>query len=218
MDEHDALRLYGYWRSSSTWRVRIALALKGLQAEHCAINLIQDGGQQHLPQHLARNPQAQVPVLEHKGRWLTQSLAICEYLDSLSPSLPLLPAAPWHAAQIRSLAQVIACDVQPLQNLRVLQAVEEWGVGRSKEQWASHWICQGLHALNTRLTHDRALLNSEQQPGLFEICLIPQLYNARRFAVNLDAYPALLAIEQICLQHAAFANTRPESQPEAQNS
>nr|MBV6630864.1 maleylacetoacetate isomerase [Oceanococcus sp. HetDA_MAG_MS8] len=212
---HSPLRLYGYWRSSSTWRVRIALALKGLEAQHCPINLIQDGGQQHLPEHLARNPQAQVPVLEHNGRWLSQSLAICEYLDTLSTQGRLLPTDPWQAAQIRSLAQVIACDIQPLQNLRVLQTVEDWGIADHRAQWASHWISQGLTALNNRVEHAADLLNTANCPGLFELCLIPQLFNARRFDIDVAAYPALEAIEQSCMQQDAFVSTRPENQPEA---
>lgn len=216
MHTTESLRLYGYWRSSSTWRVRIALAIKGLPVQHCPVHLLQDGGQQHLPAHLARNPQAQVPVLEHQGRWLSQSLAICEFLDSLSPSPRLLPAEPWQAAQVRSLAQVIACDIQPLQNLSVLNMVDQWAVGTGRSRWAVHWISRGLKALEQRLSQDRSMLDSAHQPGLFELCLIPQLFNARRFNIDLGAYPQLCAIEHTCLQQPAFATTRPELQPEAE--
>ncbi|MGB1558164.1 MAG: maleylacetoacetate isomerase [Oceanococcaceae bacterium] len=214
----ESLRLYGYWRSSSSWRVRIALALKGLDYEAVPVHLIRGGGEQLSPEHRERNPQALVPVLEHGDFRLSQSLAICEYLDSLAPEPRLLPSEPRAAAQCRSLCQLIACEIQPLNNLRVLRYLEsELGADKSQQAiWYRHWIRLGFAALESVLAKDNSPHALGSEPGLLDLMLVPQLYNARRFDCELSPYPRLLALEEAALALPAFANTAPEQQPEAE--
>jgi maleylacetoacetate isomerase len=211
------VRLYGYFRSSATWRVRIALHWKGLAAETLTVDLA--AGAQHRPDFLAVNPQARVPTLVDGPLVLTQSLAILEYLEETRPRPPLLPADAAGRARVRQLAQIVACDVHPLQNLGVLLQLER-SFGASEEQrraWARHWIEQGLDALERWIASDGGgeRFCHGAAPTLADLCLVPQLFNARRFGAAPERWPALSRIEAACLQLDAFARTAPATQPDA---
>ncbi|MEN5059270.1 maleylacetoacetate isomerase [Luteimonas sp. TWI1416] len=214
-----ALTLYGYWRSSAAYRVRIALHLKALAFASEPVHLLRDGGEQRAPAHAARNPQRLVPVLRHGERMLTQSLAIIEYLDEVFPSLPLLPADPVARHRARALAQLVACDIHPLGNLRVLQFLErEWGIDPvARTRWIERWVADGLAAFETLLGEapEAGRFCVGDAPGLADCALVPQLYNARRFGIDLAPYPHILAIESACLAMPAFTAARPEAQPDA---
>ncbi len=216
---HDALKLYGYWRSSAAYRVRIALNLKGLDYETVPVHLVRDGGDQHRPEYAATHPQRLIPVLQHGQRMIRQSLAIIEYLDELWPDPPLLPSAPRERAQARALALLVACDIHPLNNLRVLQYLErEYNAPVSeRDAWIRHWIEEGFRAFEAMLVEDlsRGELCEGDAPGLADCCLIPQVYNARRFGVDLEPYPNIRRIEAACLALPAFDAARPENQPDA---
>ncbi len=215
---NDRLKLYGYWRSSAAYRVRIALNLKGLDCEQVPVHLIRDGGEQHRPEYAATNPQRLIPVLQHGQRMIRQSLAIIEYLDELWPDPPLLPIAPRERARARALALLVACDIHPLNNLRVLQYLErEYNAPLSeREAWIRHWIEDGFAAFEALLVEDlsRGEFCEGESPGIADCCLIPQVYNARRFGVNLDPYPNIRRIEAACLALPAFDAARPELQPD----
>ncbi|MFT3761097.1 MAG: maleylacetoacetate isomerase [Pseudoxanthomonas sp.] len=213
------LRLYSYWRSSAAYRVRIGLNLKGLPYETVPVHLLRDGGQQNAPEYAAQNPQRLVPVLAHDDQVLRQSLAILEYLEETWPQPPLLPADAAGRARVRALAQLIACDVHPLNNLRVLQYLErEWDAPPPRrEAWVRHWIVEGFAALEKLLAGDAATgaFCHGERPGLADCCLAPQVYNARRFGVDLTAFPTIARIEAACLALPAFDAARPENQPDA---
>ena len=219
------LMLKGYWRSSASWRVRIALELKGLPYEYEAVHLVRDGGEQHKEGFKAESPMSQVPVLmvTREGEppfSLTQSLAIIQLLDQLAPQHLLLPLDPFKRARTLELAEVINAGTQPLQNLSVLQRLSALGVDRA--QWASEVIEKGLTALE-RLCERHEELRTHaflmgDAPGLIEACLIPQLYNARRFSVDLSPFKRLLDVEARCLELDAFKRAAPEAQPDAQPS
>ncbi len=213
----EGLRLYGYWRSSSSWRVRIALALKQLPYEPMPVHLVQNGGEQHREEYAARNPQKLVPLLEHGDFRLSQSLAICEYLDTLRAEPRLVPEEPRAAAMVRSLTQLIACEIQPLNNLRVLQYLEEpLRIDATQRSiWYRHWITLGFSALERALPAQSSPFLLGDEPSLLDVFLVPQMYNARRFDTDLSAFPRLCAVEAHCLQQPAFADTAPERQPEA---
>jgi maleylacetoacetate isomerase len=216
-----ALVLYGYWRSSAAYRVRIGLGLKGLAWEDRPVHLVRDGGQQHSAAHVARNPQQLVPVLEHGGLVLTQSLAILEYLEQTFAGTPaLLPADAAGRARVRALAQLIACDVHPLGNLRVMQYLgrELQADEPARLAWTRHWMVEGFAALEALLAGDASTgrFCHGDSPGLADCCLVPQLYNARRFKLDLAPYPTLVRIEQACLALPAFAAAVPEAQPDAE--
>ena len=213
------LTLYGYWRSSAAYRVRIGLNLKGLPYEIVPVHLVQDGGQQHSADYRAINPQQLVPTLGHGQRRLGQSLAILEYLDEVWPDRPLLPATARARQRVRALALLVACDIHPLGNLRVLQFLEHtWSLDQAQRgHWIERWIGDGLAAFE-------ALLAREPQTGDFcvgatptiaDCALVPQLYNARRFGISLDAFPRIRAVEAACLALPAFDAARPEVQPDA---
>ncbi len=211
------MKLYNYFRSSAAYRVRIALNLKGLAYEYIAVHLTK--GEQRGEAYLAMNAQALVPTLVEDGRTLTQSLAIIEYLNERHPKPSLLPVTPGERARVRAIALAIACDIHPLNNLRVLRYlthvlnVDE----NAKNAWYRHWIETGLAALEAQLTNDaatRAFCHGDE-PTLADICLVPQLANARRYAIALDAYPTLLRVDGNCAQIAAFADAAPERQPDA---
>ncbi len=215
----EPLQLYSYWRSSAAYRVRIGLNLKGLRYDIIPVHLVRDGGEQHSPQFRAINPQQLVPVLQHGHRQLRQSLAILEYLDEVWPQPALLPSTARERQRVRALALLVACDIHPLNNLRVLQYFEhEWNVPQpERDEWVRHWISDGLAAAEAMLadhpsTGDYAEGNA---PGLADCCLIPQIYNARRFGVDMGAYPTLQRIDAACLALPAFDAARPEHQPDA---
>lgn len=216
---NDQLKLHGYWRSSAAYRVRIALNLKGLAYEQVPVHLIRDGGEQHRPEYAATNPQRLVPVLQHGQRMIRQSLAIIEYLDELWPDPPVLPIAPRERARARALALLVACDIHPLNNLRVLQYLErEYNAPLSeRDAWIRHWIEDGFAAFEALLVEDlsRGEFCEGESPGIADCCLIPQVYNARRFGVNLDPYPNIRRIEAACLALPAFDAARPELQSDA---
>jgi len=216
---NEPLTLHGYWRSSAAYRVRIALNLKGLDYAQVPVHLVRDGGDQHRPDYARINPQRLVPVLQHGQRVIRQSLAIIEYLDELWPDPPLLPPGARERAQARALAQLVACDIHPLNNLRVLQYLErEWNVPQpEREEWVRHWMAEGFAAFEALLQEDlaRGEFCEGDTPGIAECCLIPQVYNARRFAVDLEPFPVIRQIEAACLALPAFDAARPERQPDA---
>lgn len=215
----ETLRLYSYWRSSAAYRVRIGLNLKGLRYDIVPVHLVRDGGEQRSPGFREVNPQGLVPVLEHGHRKYRQSMAILEYLDETWPTPPLLPALGRDRARARSIAQLVACDVHPLNNLRVLQYLEnEWGVPQAeRDEWVKHWIVQGFAALEETLDDHPATgeFCEGDTPSLADCCLVPQVYNARRFGVDMQRFPTLSRIERACLALPAFDAARPERQPDA---
>ncbi len=214
------LRLYSYWRSSAAYRVRIALGLKGLAYELRPVHLVRDGGEQRRPDYLALNPQGLVPVLDHDGVVLSQSLAIIEYLEEVFPDLPLLPADTAERARVRSLAQIVACEIHPLNNLRVMNYLKG-PLGMSAEaasDWYRHWLSEGFEAFERRLEAEpeTGRYCHGDQPGLADACLVPQVYNARRFDIALSPYPRIEAIDAACLALPAFRDATPEQQPDAE--
>ena len=215
------LKLYGYWRSSAAYRVRIVLNLKGLAYQHMPVHLVRDGGEQHGQAYQALNPQGLVPLLvdEESGDVrIAQSLAIIEYLEEIFPVPAILPADPVARAQVRALALHLACDVHPLNNLRVLQYLSrELGVDdAAKKAWYRHWVAAGLAAVEQGLAIYGDRFSLGPRPGYLEACLIPQVYNARRFDCDLDAYPRILALAARCEALDAFRHAAPEAQPDAQ--
>lgn len=215
----DELVLYSYWRSSAAYRVRIALNLKNLPYQIRPVHLVHDGGQQHGEAYRALNPQQLVPTLLHGQRTLRQSLAIIEYLDEVFADVPLLPADPRARAQARALAQVIACEIHPIGNLRVLQYLgRECGMPEvEREQWSRHWIEEGFAAFEALLALDvtRGRFCCGDEPGLADACLVPQVYNANRWGVDMSVYPTIVAIDAACRELDAFAHAAPEAQPDA---
>jgi len=214
------MKLYTFFRSSASFRVRIALNLKGLQYEQVPIHLRRGGGEQLSAAYKAINPQALVPALEDGGKILTQSLAIIEYLEERYPQPPLLPRDPADKAVVRSMALIIACEVHPIQNLRVLQYIKR-EYDQSDEQvnrWAQHWIDLGLAALEQTIVAQvrRGRFCFGDIPTLADICLVPQLGNARRYGCDLSPYPAIIEIEKNCMALRAFADAAPEKQPDAE--
>lgn len=207
------MTLYGYWRSSASYRVRIGLGLKGISVNHVAVNL-RDGSQKNAA-HLSRNPQGFVPVLElEDGTQLTQSLAILAYLDEAYPKQSLLPQDAVLRSKVRAACLVIAADIAPIQNLSVLKYIRaEHDCGDEYvKQWAAHWISTGFTALeNIAQSYDTQFFMTEK-PSLFECCLIPQVYNARRFGVDMDKFPKLKAIDEACRNLPAFLEAAPENQ------
>ncbi|UXB32744.1 maleylacetoacetate isomerase [Stenotrophomonas maltophilia] len=215
----DGIVLYTYWRSSAAYRVRIGLELKGLAWEARPVHLVRDGGEQHRDAYRALNPQQQVPTLLHEGHVLTQSLAILEYLDERFPQVPLLPADAAGRARVRALAQLVACDIHPINNLRVIQYLERdlQVPADARTQWTLHWIAEGFAAMEALLVNSRdtgAFCHGDR-PGLADICLLPQLYNAHRFGLDLAPYPTLRRIEAACQAVDASDRARPENQPDA---
>jgi len=216
---NDRLRLFSYWRSSAAYRVRIGLNLKGLPYDIVPVHLLRGGGEQHSAEFRTANPQQLVPVLEHGQRMLRQSMAILEYLDEVFPQPALLPVVARDRQRVRALAQLVACDVHPLNNLRVLQYFErEWNVPQpERDEWVRHWIREGLDACEEMLADHPSTdeFCDGHSPTLADCCLIPQLYNARRFGLDIAKWPTIARIEQACLALPAFDAARPERQPDA---
>ncbi len=214
------MKLHTFYRSSASYRVRIALNLKRLNAEAGYVHLSRNGGEQFGAAFGALNPQHLLPVLEDDGLLLTQSLAIIEYLDETRPGHALLPADAAGRARVRALSLAIACDIHPLNNLRVLTYLSE-ELGLSAEQkttWYRHWVTLGLQALEQQLARDEATggFCHGETPGMADCCLVPQLYNARRFDCDLTRYPTLLDIAGRCLTLPAFQDAHPDRQEDAE--
>jgi len=212
--------LHTYWRSSAAYRVRIGLNLKGLPWESRPVHLVRNGGEQHADAYVRINPQQLVPTLEHGGLVLTQSMAILEYLDeAFAGTPPLLPREPEARARVRALAQLVGCDIHPLNNLRVMQYLEQrlTAPTDARQHWTLHWMAEGFAALETLLASsaETGTFCHGDQPGLADACLVPQLYNAHRFGLDLAPYPHLQRIEAACLALPAFDSARPENQPDA---
>ena len=211
------MKLYDYFRSSAAYRVRIALNLKELKPENVFVHLVKN--EQRGAEYLMVNPLGLVPALVDGDETITQSLAIIEYLDEKYPSPPLMPSTAEDRAHVRSIALLIACDIHPIDNLRVLRYLT--GVlqvpGEQKNQWYAHWVDQGLKALETSLATDQRCgrFCHGDTPTMADICLVPQLANARRATMDLSAYPTLLRIDEACNGLGAFADAAPMRQPDA---
>ena len=210
------MKLHGYFRSSASYRVRIALNLKGLTPEHLPHHLRK--GEQCAPAYLAINPQGLVPTLESDaGAILTQSLAIIEWLDEPNPNQPLVPQDPLRRAKVRAFAQAIACDTHPVQNLKVLARLRKLGLPEEQvTEWAAWANREGLAACETLIADEAGPFCFGDTPTLADLCLVPQLANARRFGVDVSAYPRLIKAEAVAKQVKAFADAAPDKQPDAE--
>ena len=210
------MKLHGYFRSSASYRVRIALNLKGLSAEQLSHHLRR--GEQRDPAYLAINPQGLVPTLQDdRGAVLTQSLAIIEWLDEIHPTPPLLPKDPLRRALVRAFAQVLACDTHPVQNLKVLARLRELGLPEEKVTgWAGWANREGLSACEKLIANEAGPFCFGDAPSLADLCLVPQLSNARRFGVDVAAFPRLLKAEAAARKLKAFTDAAPERQPDAE--
>ncbi len=215
------LVVYGYWRSSAAYRVRIALNIKGLEYESRPVHLVRDGGEQHAAAFRQLNPQELIPCLLDGDRVITQSLAIMEYLDEKYPELEtaLLPVDLRGRARVRALAMVVACDSHPLGNLRVLQRLEtQFGADEAQRaEWVRHWIATSFNALEAMLSDHAATGRycHGDTPSMADICLVPQVYNALRWKLPLDDYPMINRIHRACMELEAFQRAGPEAQPDA---
>jgi maleylacetoacetate isomerase len=212
------MKLYGYFRSSAAFRLRIALNLKRLPYEQFSVHLRR--GEQAAPAYRALNPQGLVPALEEDGQVLIQSLAIIEYLDETHPAPPLLPGHPADRARVRALAQIVACDIHPIDNLRILRYLAD-PLGHDEAtvaRWYNHWIAEGFAAIEQILAEDgqSGQFCHGDAPGLADICLVPQVFNAGRFRLDLAPYPTLRRIFGNCMALDAFDKARPEKQPDAE--
>jgi maleylpyruvate isomerase len=212
------VKLYTYFRSSAAYRVRIALNLKGLAYESVPVHLTKEGGHNRRPEFRAVNPQMRVPALAFDdNKVLIQSLAIIEYLDETHPAPPLLPADPLGRAKVRALAQIIACDIHPLNNVAPLRYLKnQMGQEQSKiDAWYHHWICEGFEALEAMISATGPYAFGTQVT-LADVCLVPQVANAHRFKVPLADFPRIVAVNDACLKLPAFDKARPQNQPDAE--
>jgi len=214
------MKLYTYFRSSAAYRVRIALNLKGLNYDAIPVHLLKDGGQQRQEEFRRINPSGLVPAFQDERITLTQSMAIIEYLDERFPAVPLLPQDAPGRARVRELAQIIACDIHPLNNLRVLRhLVHELKISEEqKNAWIRHWIREGLAGLEAHLARDPAAgpFCHGSSPTIADCFLVPQVFNAQRFEIDLAAYPNIARIYALCVDLPAFANAHPSKQPDAE--
>ena len=213
------MKLYGYWRSTAAYRVRIALALKNINHDQASIDLVKGGGEQHQPLYREINPQGLVPALEIDGQIITQSMAILEYLEEQYPEPSILSPDPFLKSQIRAFAQSIACDIHPLNNLRVLQYLKaELAVAdQQKSDWYLFWVAEGFKALERTIDEadNQFAFCFGEQPSMADICLIPQIYNAHRFHCPIEDYPNLRRINENCLKLDSFIRAMPENQADA---
>jgi maleylacetoacetate isomerase len=211
------VKLYTYFRSSAAFRVRIALNLKGLAYEMESVHLVKDGGHNRRPEFRAINPQMRIPTLiTDAGETLIQSLAIIEYLDETHPQPPFLPKDPIARAKVRALADLIACDIHPLNNTSPLRYLKN-SMGQQQsaiDAWYHHWVLEGFEALEALIGPGTYLCGNAVT--LADICLVPQVYNARRLKVPLDKFPKIVAVDAACMKLPAFDRARPENQPDAE--
>jgi maleylacetoacetate isomerase len=212
------MKLHGFFRSSAAFRVRIALNLKNLDYDQASLHLRR--GEQRAPDYLKLNPQGLVPALVVSDLVLTQSLATIEYLDETHPNLPLLPNTPEGRARVRALAQILACEVHPLGNLRVLQylATELKQDEPAVQRWFNHWIALGFSAFESLIAghSETGRFCHGDQPTLADICLVPQVFNAKRYALDLKPYPTLMRVFETCMAVPAFDRAQPDKQPDAE--
>lgn len=211
------MKLYTYYRSSAAFRARIALNLKGIAYEMESVHLVKDGGHNRRPEFRAINPQMRVPALiTDAGETLIQSLAVIEYLDETHPQPPFLPSDPLARARVRALAELIACDIHPLNNTSPLRYLKNT-MGQQQsviDAWYHHWVLEGFEALEALIAPGPYTYGSAIT--LADICLVPQVYNARRLKVPLDKFPKIVAVDAACMKLPAFDRARPENQPDAE--
>lgn len=209
------MELHSYYRSTASWRVRIALHWKGLAFETRSVASVRKGEAAATAAFLGMNPQGMVPVLGDGPLLLNQSLAICEYLEETHPSPPLLPRDPVTRARVRAFALAIACDIHPLNIMRVRKFLAVQGLSREQQaEWYRHWVDEGFAALEKELTGSTTRCCFGDEPTLADVCLVPQVYNADRFKLSMKGYPALRRIADHCASLPAFAAARPEAQPD----
>jgi maleylacetoacetate isomerase len=214
------LRLYSFWRSSAAYRVRIALNLKELSYDTMPVHLLRDGGEQHSSAFNSVNPQEQVPVLMHGNRVLRQSMAIMEYLEETFPTPSLLPSNARDSQRVRAISQMIACDIHPLNNLRVMQYLEKEFAATQlqKDSWMRHWINNGFVALEKVLAGNPSTGSfcEGDTPSMADCCLVPQVYNAHRFEVDMKLFPTIVRINEACCELNEFKQAHPSVQPDAE--
>lgn len=212
------MKLYGYFRSSASYRVRIALNMKGLAYEQVSVHL--GKGKQHDPEFAAISPQNLVPVLEHEGRLLYQSLPILQFLDEVYPHPQLLPKDPYERNRVRSLALIVAAEIHPLNNVRVLNYLTNTlnVSDQQRQAWYHHWIVTGFQALEKRLATEKQTgrFCHGDQPGFADVCLVPQVANANRYKVDLTSFPTIRRINDECLKLEPFSKAMPQNQPDAE--
>jgi len=211
--------LYSYFRSSAAYRVRIALNIKAISYQIQPVHLLKNGGQQYKSEYLQINPQGLIPLLAIDEQFISQSSAIIEYLDETRPNPALMPETAIDRAYVRSLAQMIACDIHPLNNLRVLAYLQKhYAVNDTRKTWYQHWIQKGFRAFEQRLkeNENRGLFCFGNTPGLADLFLIPQVYNALRFKIDMQPYPLIMGIYENCMPQTAFADAAPENQADAE--
>jgi len=212
-----SLVLHSYWRSSCSWRVRIALHHKALDFESVAVHLVADGGQQHSEGHRSINPMREIPVLMVGGVPIAQSMAILEFLEESYPEPALLPQGPLERARVRQMAELINSGIQPIQNLRVMQRLgRDFDLPKSEQmRWSKGWIDSGFQAFNSLVMKHGGTFCFRDTLSYADLCLVPQLYNARRFDVDLSPYPKLLEIEALLNEMPAFIKAHPDQQADA---